>query len=101
MNCCVRSSRCFLSLSHTFAYQYHGKSTIIRELFIKKKLNNFVFHGIFEHFAKSFFCVNIFINEDFPTFERQKKAISGRFKFETCSIFAALLINSDEVIFIL
>jgi hypothetical protein len=53
-NSCVKSSQLFLSFSHDLAYPYPGKSTITRELFIRKKLNNLVFHGIFEHFAKSF-----------------------------------------------
>jgi hypothetical protein len=82
------------------AYQYHGKSTITQELFITKKLNNLVFHGIFEHLAKSFLCVSILINEDFHTFERQKNANSGKLKFGHCLISATLLINSAEAIFI-
>jgi hypothetical protein len=69
-------------------------------LFIIKKLNNLVFHGIFEHLAKSFFWVSMLISEDFHTFERQKKANSGKFKFGHCLISATLFMNSDEVIFI-
>jgi hypothetical protein len=69
-------------------------------LFIIKKLNNFVFHGIFEHFAKSFLWVNMLINEDFQTFERQKNANSGKFKFGHCLISATLFINSADLIFI-
>ena len=53
-NSCVKSNQFFLSFSHDLAYPYHGRSTITRLLLIKKKLNNFVFQGIFEHFAKSF-----------------------------------------------
>jgi hypothetical protein len=82
------------------AYPYPGKSTITRELFIRKKLNSFVFHGIFEHFARSFLCVSMLINEDFQTFERQKNANSGRFKFGHCLMSGELFINSAEVIFI-
>ena len=96
----VKSNQFFLSFSQDFAYPYQGKSTIIRELFIIKKLNNLVFHGIFEHLAKSFFLVNMLISEDFHTFERQKKANSGKFKFGHCLISATLFMNSDEVIFI-
>ena len=99
-NSWVKSNQLFLSFSHDLAYQYHGKSTITHELFIKKKLNNLVFHGIFEHFAKSFLWVNILINEDFHTFERQKKANSGKFKFGHCLISATLFINSADLIFI-
>jgi hypothetical protein len=100
-NSCVKSSHHFLSFSHNLAYPYHGKSTITRKLFITKKLNNLVFHGIFEHFAKSFLWVNILINEDFHTFERQKNANSGKFRFGHCLISGALFINSADVIFIL
>ena len=99
-NSWVKSNRFFLSFSHDFAYPYHGKSTIIRSLFIIKKLNNFVFHGIFEHFAKSFLWVNMFISDDFHTFERQKNTNSGKFKFGHCLISATLFINSADLIFI-
>ena len=99
-NSWVKSSQPFLSFSHDLAYPYHGKSTITRELFITKKLNNLVFHGIFEHLAKSFLWVNILINEDFHTFERQKNANSGKFKFGHCLISTTLFINSADVIFI-
>ena len=71
-----------------------------RELLIVKKLNNFVFQGIFEHLAKFFLCTNIFINEDFHTFERQKNANSGKFKTGHCFISATLFTNSAEIIFI-
>ena len=99
-NSCVKSNHHFLSFSHDFAYPYHGKSTMTRELLTTKKLNNFVFHGIFEHLAKSFLWVSILINEDFHTLERQKNANSGKFKFGHCLISATLFINSAEVIFI-
>ena len=97
----ARSNRCFFSWFQAFAYQYHGKSTITRDLFIRKKLNNLVFHGIFEHFARLLFWVNILISEDFHTFERQKNANSGKFSSGHWSIFATLFMNSDDVIFIL
>ena len=96
----AKSNHCFLSWFHDLAYPYHGKSTITHDLLIKKKLNNFVFHGTFEHLAKSFLWVNILINEDFQTLERQKKANSGKFKSGHCSIFGTLFINSADVIFI-
>ncbi|MBR4633633.1 hypothetical protein IKO50_01390 [bacterium] len=96
----MKSSQLFLSFSHDFAYPYHGKSTITRELFITKKLNNLVFQGILEHLAKFFLCTNIFINEDFHTFERQKNANSGKFKTGHCFISATLFTNSAETIFI-
>ena len=99
-NSWVKSSQFFLSFSHDLAYPYHGRSTIIRELLIRKKLNNLVFHGIFEHFAKIFLWVNILINEDFQTFERPKNANSGKFKMGHCLMSATLFINSAEVIFI-
>ena len=99
-NSWVKSNHHLLSFSHDLAYQYHGKSTITQELFTRKKLNNLVFHGIFEHLANSFLWVSILINEDFHTFERQKKANSGKFKFGHCFISTTLLINSAEVIFI-
>ena len=97
--CCVKSNRPFLSFSHDLAYPYHGRSTIIRELFIIKKLNSFVFHGIFEHFARFFLWVNMLINDDFQTFERQKNANSGKFNIGHWFMFAALFINSAEEIF--
>ena len=99
-NSCVKSNQLFLSFSQDLAYPYHGKSTIIHELFIKKKLNNLVFHGIFEHLAKSFLWVSMLINEDFHTFERQKNTNSGKFKSGHCLISATLFINSADVIFI-
>ena len=79
-NSCVKSIQFFLSFSHDLAYPYHGRSTMTRSLFIIKKLNSFVFPGILEHLAKFFHCVNMLINEDFQTFERQKNANSGKFK---------------------
>ena len=91
-NSCVKSNQLFLSFSHDLAYPYHGRSTITRSLFIIKKLNNFVFHGIFEHFAKSFLWVNMLISEDFQTFERQKNANSGKFKLGHCLISATLFL---------
>lgn len=46
-----------------------------------------VLPGVCEVFASPFLPVNIFINDDFPTFERPMKAYSG-FRgggnFETC-----------------
>jgi len=95
------SNRCFFSWFQAFAYPYHGKSTIAQELFITKKLNNLVFHGIFEHLARSFFWVNIFIKDDFHTFERPKNTNSGKFKTGHWSILATLFINSADIIFIL
>jgi hypothetical protein len=100
-NSWVKSNQFFLSFSHDLAYQYHGRSTIIRSLLIIKKLNNFVFHGIFEHFARFFLWVNILINDDFQTFERQKNANSGKFKFGHCVISVTLFINSADLIFML
>ena len=99
-NSWAKSNHSFFSWFHAFAYQYQGKSTITRDLFTTKKLNNLVFHGIFEHLAKSFLWVNILISEDFHTFERQKKANSGKFKFGHCLTSATLFINSAEIIFI-
>lgn len=76
-NFCVKSSQSTLSFLQDLAYQYQGKSTITKLSFIMKKLNNFVFHGILEYFARSLLCVNIFISDDFPTFERQKNVNIG------------------------
>jgi hypothetical protein len=39
------------------------------------------------------------ISDDFQTFERQKNANSGKFKFGHCLISATLFINSADVIF--
>lgn len=99
-NCCVKSNHHFLSFSQDLAYQYHGKSTNTKDLLIKKKLNNFVFHGIFELLARSLTFTNILIKEDFPTLERPKNANSGIFKFGHWFISTTLLRNSAEVIFI-
>lgn len=99
-NSWLKSNHCFFSLFQTFAYQYHGKSTNIQELFIIKKLKSLVFHGILEHFAKFFLWVNILIRDDFHTFERPKKANSGKSKFGHRLIFGTLFTNSADVIFI-
>ena len=47
--CCVKSNRPFLSFSHDLAYPYHGRSTIIRELFIIKKLK---WNGLIQNHLK-------------------------------------------------
>ena len=98
-NSWVKSNHHLLSFSQDLAYQYHGRSTITQDLFTTKKLNNLVFHGIFEHLANSFLWVNILISEDFQTLERQKNANSGKFKLGHCLISATLFINSAELIF--
>ena len=97
-NSCVVSSQRVFSLSVTFAYPYQGKSTNCHVLLIKKKLNNLVFHGIFEAFAKFFLWVNPLISEDFPTFDLQKNANSGYWETGHWERFAALVINSAVLI---
>ena len=87
----------FSWFSISITRQIYNNSRIINN----KKLNNLVFHGIFEHLAKSFLWVSILINDDFHTFERQKNANSGKFKFGHCLMSTTLFINSAEVIFIL
>ena len=67
---------------------------------MRKKLMLCVLPGVLDVRAKPLRCSKELISEDFPTFERPKKAISGNPSVVQCSSAKALLINSVEVIFI-
>jgi len=97
-NSCVISIQLVLSVSVAFAYPYPGRSTNCRVLLMTKKLNNLVFQGIFEHFARFPLWVRRLISDDFPTLDLQKNANSGRFVVGHWESFAALVINSAEEI---
>lgn len=97
---CEVSIHLLFSWSFAFAYPYHGRSTSCRLLLMRKKLINFVFHGILEDFAKFFLFVKKLISEDFPTFDLQKNANSGYEVLGHWLKVAALVINSADVMFI-
>ena len=60
-----------------------------------------VLPGVFEVRAKPLRCKSELMSEDLPTFERPRKAISGLPSVVQCSLANALLINSDDKIFII
>ena len=59
-----------------------------------------VLPGVFDVRANPFLCKSEFIKLDFPTFERPKKAISGKPPVVQCSRLNALFTNSAFIIFI-
>jgi hypothetical protein len=55
--------------------------------------------GVFEVRARALRISNEFISEDFPTFERPRKAISGRLSIVQSFFVNALFMNYAELIF--
>src|ERR1041384_7528653 len=55
--------------------------------------------GVFDVRASPLRCSREFISDDFPTFERPRKAISGRRSAGQSCFLKALFTNSAEVIF--
>lgn len=95
---------CFLEDNAAFAYPYPGKSTRCRLLTsssIRKKLINWVLPGFTDDFANLFWLVSILITEDFPTFDLQIKAISGKSDTGHWLNILALVTKLADLIFII
>ncbi len=56
--------------------------------------------GVFDVLAKPFLINSELMSDDLPTFERPRKAISGRLSSTQCRFSKALFTKSAEIIFI-
>lgn len=84
----------------TFAKPYPGRSAKLNLPFTLKKFILCVRPGVFEVLASDLRCSREFSNDDLPTLDRPRKAISGKPSVVHCDRSKALLTNSAETTFI-